>query len=147
LFAAIVSGDGRGAGRLMLERARRSECRDPEAFVSSIAALVHTVTGLEPPEAAGGGAFARLGPLASLAGGLRLSTVQVGELLGQVLGLCCAHGVLLEQRFATVVCAIAVLEGVGRSLDPDLDILREAAPVVFAAAARKAARNAALPEK
>lgn len=41
--------------------------------------------------------------------------------------------VLLEAKFASVVTAIAVMEGLGRSLDPDLDILREAAPIILQA--------------
>jgi aarF domain-containing kinase len=75
--------------------------------------------------------------------------VQVGALLGDVLGLCCEHKVLLEARFASVVAAIAVLEGLGRSLDPDLDLLKEATPVVLKAATKrkeiaKALRNGVL---
>lgn len=38
--------------------------------------------------------------------------------------------VKLESKFASVVLAIAVLEGVGRSLDPDCNILQAALPVV-----------------
>lgn len=47
--------------------------------------------------------------------------------------------VKLESRFASVVTAIAVLEGVGRSLDPDLNILQAALPVVAKAKAQMAA--------
>lgn len=38
--------------------------------------------------------------------------------------------VKLESKFSSVVLAIAVLEGVGRSLDPDCNILKESLPVV-----------------
>ena len=51
--------------------------------------------------------------------------------MGSVLSLCCTHQVLLEARFASVVTSIAVLEGLGRHLDPELDILAEAAPIVL----------------
>lgn len=41
--------------------------------------------------------------------------------------------VKLESRFASVVMAIAVLEGVGRSLDPHCNILEASLPVVLKA--------------
>ena len=110
LFTAIVKGDGLEAGRLMLSRARRQECSDPGAFCSSVAELVDKARGQN---------------------GLTLSAVQVGELLGNILSLCCTHRVLLEANFASVVTSIAVLEGLGRHLDPELDILAEAAPIVL----------------
>jgi predicted unusual protein kinase regulating ubiquinone biosynthesis (AarF/ABC1/UbiB family) len=65
----------------------------------------------------------------------------VGALLGDVLQACRTHRVLLEARFAGTVAAVAVLEGLGRSLDPDLDILQAAAPVVLKAAAQRAAKR------
>jgi predicted unusual protein kinase regulating ubiquinone biosynthesis (AarF/ABC1/UbiB family) len=135
LFAAIVTGDGARAGRLMLDRSRKSECADPEAFVAAIAKLIDDTTGsaaytAEGSKVGGGGQK-----------GVRLSAVQVGTLLAEVLGLCRQHRVLLESRFASTVAAIAVLEGLGRSLDPDLDILAVAAPVVLRAAARRQARR------
>lgn len=130
LFSCIVKGDGPGAGRLMLDRSRQSDCSDEAAFVSAIAKLVEDVTG--GPVAAGN---------PNRGTGLRLSAVQVGALLGDVLSACHTHKVLLEARFASTVSAIAVLEGLGRSLDPDLDILQAAAPVVLRAAARAAKRR------
>ncbi len=71
----------------------------------------------------------------------------MGRLLGDVLALCRDHRVLLEQRFAATVAAIAVLEGLGRALDPDLDILAAAAPIVLRAAARKALASAHIKTK
>ncbi|CAM9689021.1 unnamed protein product, partial [Phaeothamnion confervicola] len=111
LFYAIVRGDGREAGRLMISRARDQRCKDPEAFQAAIEELVD-------------GARAR---------DLRLGEVHVAELLRRVLALCCIHQVKLESKFAAVVVAIAVLEGVGRSLDPDLNILQAAGPALLKA--------------
>jgi aarF domain-containing kinase len=39
--------------------------------------------------------------------------------------------VKLESNFASIVVAIMVLEGLGRSLDPTLDILEAAKPFLF----------------
>ena len=59
--------------------------------------------------------------------------MQVSQILGSVLGLCCSHQVLLEANFAAVVAAIGVMEGLGRSLHPDLDIITEARPIITSA--------------
>ncbi|KAH8073465.1 kinase [Aureococcus anophagefferens] len=49
-----------------------------------------------------------------------------------------AATVRLEAKFATTVVAITIVEGIGRNLDPDLDLLREAAPFLLSRAALKA---------
>lgn len=43
--------------------------------------------------------------------------------------------VKMESKFASVMVAIAVLEGVGRSLDPECNILQASLPVVTQASA------------
>lgn len=45
------------------------------------------------------------------------------------------HQVKLESNFASIVFAIMVLEGLGRSLDPNLDILEIARPLLLRNAA------------
>ena len=52
----------------------------------------------------------------------------------QVLILCYTHEVKLESKFVAVVVAIGVLEGLGRRLDPEIDIIVRAAPYVLRAA-------------
>jgi len=68
--------------------------------------------------------------------GLSLGRIGIGELLNRVLTLCYRHKVKLESNFASVVIAIGVLEGLGRRLDPDIDILMLAAPYVLDATFR-----------
>lgn len=41
----------------------------------------------------------------------------------------------MESKFASIMVAIAVLEGVGRSLDPECNILQASLPVVTQASA------------
>jgi aarF domain-containing kinase len=48
----------------------------------------------------------------------------------EVLDVLSKHRIQLESSFATIVLAMAMLEGLGRSLDPHLDLLRQAAPVL-----------------
>jgi predicted unusual protein kinase regulating ubiquinone biosynthesis (AarF/ABC1/UbiB family) len=61
---------------------------------------------------------------------LRSGKIRVGFLIQKVLALCLQYRVKLESHFASVLLAIGVLEGVGRSLDPELDILSAATPVI-----------------
>jgi aarF domain-containing kinase len=66
--------------------------------------------------------------------GLTLGKIGVGELLQRVLVLCYHHRVKLESNFSSVVIAMGVLEGLGRRLDPDINLLKLAAPYVLSAA-------------
>ena len=65
--------------------------------------------------------------------GLSLGKISVGKILTDILSLCYVHEVKLESRFVAVVLALGIVEGIGRTLDPDLDILHEAGPYVFEA--------------
>lgn len=62
---------------------------------------------------------------------LSLAQVDVGDLLGRVFNLLIYHKVKLESRFSSVMLAIIILEGLGRSLDPTKDILEEAIPYLL----------------
>ncbi len=112
LFKAVITNDGSMVGRLMVERSRRAvKVIDPEGFCSAMEAIVKHVHDC----------------------GMQLSKIGVSDLLQEVLGLCYKHQVKLEPRFASVIIAMGVVEGVGRQLDPDCDILRCAAPFVMRA--------------
>lgn len=65
--------------------------------------------------------------------GLTLGRIGVSALLQKVLILCYKHQVKLESRFASVIVAMGVVEGLGRQLDPHIDILQKAAPFVMRA--------------
>ena len=62
---------------------------------------------------------------------LFLFQLKVSELLCDVFSVLSRHRVKLESNFATIILAIAILEGLGRSLDPDLDILSKASTVLL----------------
>lgn len=55
----------------------------------------------------------------------------MGELLSQVFGVLMKYQVKMESNFASVMLAMFVLEGLGRSLDPELNILERARPVLL----------------
>ncbi|XP_008066823.1 uncharacterized aarF domain-containing protein kinase 2 [Carlito syrichta] len=109
VFMAVVMGQGQRVAELILHHARASECRDVEGFKAEMAMLVtqarkNTIT---------------------------LEKLHVSSLLSSVFKLLMTHKVKLESNFASIVFAIMVLEGLGRSLDPKLDILEAARPFLL----------------
>lgn len=101
LFKAIAEFDGYKAGHLMVER-----CRQPSAVIDKeIFALrmQHLVLGVKSRTFA-------------------LGNIKIGDILNEVLSMVRGHHVRLEGDFVNVVLSILLLEGIGRSLDPDLDL-------------------------
>lgn len=62
------------------------------------------------------------------ASGHRMAEVHPGKMLLDMLGLLRRHRVRMAPAFTIVNIAIAVTEGIGRQLDPDLDLMAEAIP-------------------
>ncbi|KAI1882514.1 hypothetical protein AGOR_G00251540 [Albula goreensis] len=109
VFTAVVLREGEKVAELILNHARANECKDVARFKREMAELVNK----------------------ALSDTLSLGKVQVAELLSRVFGLLITHKVKLESNFASIVFAIMVLEGLGRSLDPNLDILEIAKPLLL----------------
>lgn len=113
LFRAVIFNDGNRAGRLMVERAKHERCSQVEgcvdAFAEGIADIVSDFHDRRKE-------------------GLTLGAVRIGVLLSRVLDLCRIHGVEIDPSMASVVISTLVLEGLGRSLSPDLDLLNFARP-------------------
>ncbi|XP_054895669.1 uncharacterized aarF domain-containing protein kinase 2 [Poeciliopsis prolifica] len=109
VFTAVVLRKGDRVAELILHHARANECKDVALFKKEMAELVdHAVSNT-----------------------LSLGKIQVADLLSKVFGLLIKHKVKLESNFASIVFAIMVLEGLGRSLDPNLDILDLAKPLLL----------------
>ncbi|XP_027897526.1 uncharacterized aarF domain-containing protein kinase 2 isoform X2 [Xiphophorus couchianus] len=109
VFTAVVLRKGDRVAELILHHARANECKDVALFKKEMAELVdHAVSNT-----------------------LSLGKIRVADLLSKVFGLLIKHKVKLESNFASIVFAIMVLEGLGRSLDPDLDILDLAKPLLL----------------
>ena len=64
--------------------------------------------------------------------GQRMAEVHPGKLLLDMLGLLRRHRIRMAPAFTIVNIAIAVTEGIGRQLDPDLDLMAEAIPFFLA---------------
>lgn len=153
LFSAIVRNDGVLAARLMVTRARRvtSSFSSSSSSSSSSTPLASSPTTTDANATA---AVTEAAPfqrcvrqeefeqeIADIVhevhkGGMSLRHVSIGSLLQRVLVACYRHEVKLESRFVSVIIAIGVLEGLGRRLDPDVDILRKATPFILKAAMR-----------
>lgn len=109
VFTAVVMRKGERVAELILHHARANECQDVPQFKKEMAQLVDH----------------------ALSNTLALGKIQVADLLSRVFGLLIKHKVKLESNFASIVFAIMVLEGLGRSLDPNLDILELAKPMLI----------------
>lgn len=103
LFRAVAEFDGYRAGHLMVERSRQPDAVvDPEIFALR---MQHLVLGVK------GKTFA-------------LGNIKVGDVLSEVLSMVRGHHVRMEGDFVNVVISIFLLEGIGRTLDPDLDLFK-----------------------
>ncbi len=60
--------------------------------------------------------------------GQRLGQVQLGRVLMDLLAIVRQHRIRMNPTFTTVNIAIAVTEGIGKQLNPDLDVMSEALP-------------------
>ncbi|KAI8507659.1 putative aarF domain-containing protein kinase 2 [Branchiostoma belcheri] len=109
VFTAVVLGEGEQVAELILHHARANECKNVAQFKKEMADLVQTAR----------------------ENTVTLGQIQVGELLNKVFSLLIKHKVKLESNFANMVLAIVVLEGLGRTLDPNLDILEAAKPILL----------------
>ena len=73
---------------------------------------------------------------------LALGSVKIGDILQQVLAMVRTHHVRLEGDFVNVVISILLLEGIGRSLNPDVDLLSSSLPILRQLSAQSGAEMA-----
>jgi aarF domain-containing kinase len=116
LFRAVILNEGNLAGRLMVERAKYERCSQVEggveAFSKEIEGLVSEFHDRRKE-------------------GLTLGAVRIGYLLSKVLDQCRIHGVEIDPAMASIVISTLVLEGLGRSLDPSLNLIDFAVPFIL----------------
>lgn len=103
LFKAIAEFDGYRAGHLMVERCRQPDAViDPEVFALK---MQHLVLGVKSRTFA-------------------LGNIKIGDVLNEVLSMVRTHHVRMEGDFVNVVISVLLLEGIGRTLDPNLDLFK-----------------------
>ncbi|WWC67184.1 uncharacterized protein I206_101091 [Kwoniella pini CBS 10737] len=109
LFQAIAEFDGYKAGKLMVERCRQPEnVIDEETFALKIQHVVLSVKSKT----------------------FSLAKIKISDILNDVLNSVRKHHVKLEGDFINTVLSILLLEGIGRQLDPDMDLFKSALPIL-----------------
>lgn len=108
LFEAVVKGDGRRGADLMIKYATEAQCTEEqrEHFKEEMGKIFDAVMNK------------------------RLEDVRVGQLMNNVLTTVRKHYVKIESNFATLVMGTIVLEGLGKQLDPSLNLLKQAVPYI-----------------
>ena len=121
LFAAVAAGDGKLGAKLMLEKSRGGKDViyriDKARYEADMDRIFSAVNGTESAKRT-----------------FQLADVKVGDVLTDVLDTVQRHGIRIESNFTTLIASIIVLEGVGRQLDPNLNIFASAAPFLLSEA-------------
>jgi len=109
LFRAIAEFDGYRAGKLMVERCRSPDLAiDTETFALKMQHLVLSVKRKT----------------------FSLGTIKISDILRDVLQAVRDHHVKMEADFINTVLSVLLLEGIGRQLDPGLDLFKSALPIL-----------------
>lgn len=109
LFRAVAEFDGYRTGQLMIERSRSPELAiDTETFALKMQHLVLSVKRKT----------------------FSLGQIKISDLLTEVLKAVRVHHVKMEGDFINTVISILLLEGIGRRLDPNLDLFASALPIL-----------------
>ncbi|KAK4056597.1 hypothetical protein OIO90_002445 [Microbotryomycetes sp. JL221] len=109
LFSAVTRFDGYEAGRLMVERCRTPDLViDEEEFCLRMQHLVLSVKSQT----------------------FSLAKIRIADVLSEVLNNVRRHHVKMEADFVNTVISILLLEGIGRQLDPEMDLFKSAVPIL-----------------
>ena len=109
LFRAVAEFDGYHTGQLMVERCRTPELAiDTETFALKMQHIVLTVKRKT----------------------FSLGQIKISDILQDVLKAVRQHHVKMEGDFINTVISILLLEGIGRRLDPTLDLFKSALPIL-----------------
>lgn len=109
LFGAVAEFDGALAGHLMVERCRTPDLViDEETFALRMQDLVLSVKSKT----------------------FSLAKIKIGDVLSEVLSAVRSHHVKMEADFVNTVISILLLEGIGRQLDPNMDLFKSALPIL-----------------
>ncbi len=109
LFGAIAEFDGYKAGKLMVERCRTPQLAiDEETFALKMQHIVLSVKSKT----------------------FSLANIKISDILTDVLMAVRQHHVKMEGDFVNTVISILLLEGIGRQLDPNMDLFKSALPIL-----------------
>lgn len=109
LFRSVAEFDGYRAGKLMVSRCRTPELAiDTETFALK---MQHIVLNVKRKT-------------------FSLGQIKISDILTEVLTAVRQHHVKMEADFVNTVISILLLEGIGRQLDPKLDLFKSALPIL-----------------
>ncbi|KAL1760906.1 hypothetical protein FB107DRAFT_269615 [Schizophyllum commune] len=109
LFRAVAEFDGYRTGQLMIERCRTPHLAiDPETFALKMQHIVLSVKRKT----------------------FSLGQIKISDILTEVLKAVRQHHVKMEGDFVNTVISILLLEGIGRQLNPELDLFKGALPIL-----------------
>lgn len=108
VFNAIIQGNAEEVGELFLRHTREHRCKDAEGFKRDMGKIV---TDFQQSQ--------------------RDSKASVSNVIGQLFGTLIRYRVQLEANFAMVILSMIIIEGLGHSLKPDMDVLTKARPFVM----------------
>lgn len=109
LFSAVAQFDGELAGNLMVERCRTPDLVvDKEGFALKMQRLVLSVKSKT----------------------FSLAQIKISDVLTEVLMAVRDHHVKMEADFVNTVISILLLEGIGRQLDPGMDLFKSSLPIL-----------------
>ncbi|KAG8758762.1 hypothetical protein FRC11_003101 [Ceratobasidium sp. 423] len=121
LFRAIAEFDGYRTGQLMVERCRTPHLAvDPDVFALK---MQHLVLGVKRKT-------------------FSLGKIKIADVLYEVLRAVRTHHVRMEADFVNTVISLLLLEGIGRQLDPEMDLLKSSLPILRQLGRQTAARDA-----
>jgi len=109
LFRALAQFDGYRTGQLMVER-----CRSPELAIETetfALKMQHLVLSVKRKT-------------------FSLGHIKISDVLTDVLRAVREHHVKMEGDFINTVISVLLLEGIGRQLDPNLDLFKSALPIL-----------------
>ncbi|KAI5117072.1 hypothetical protein M0805_007949 [Coniferiporia weirii] len=109
LFRAIAEFDGYRAGKLMVQRCRTPHlAHEPETFALRMQHIVLSVKRKT----------------------FSLGRIKISDILVEVLRAVREHHVKMEGDFVNTVISVLLLEGIGRQLNPNLDLFKSALPIL-----------------
>ena len=109
LFRAVAEFDGYRTGQLMVERCRAPRLAiDTETFALK---MQHIVLNVKRKT-------------------FSLGQIKISDILKDVLRAVRQHHVKMEGDFVNTVISILLLEGIGRQLNPNLDLFKSALPIL-----------------
>ncbi|KAK7465364.1 hypothetical protein VKT23_005342 [Stygiomarasmius scandens] len=109
LFRALAEFDGYRTGQLMVERCRSPELAiDTETFALKMQHLILSIKRKT----------------------FSLGQIKISDVLTEALKCVRQHHVKMEADFINTVISVLLLEGIGRQLDPGMDLFKSALPIL-----------------